>query len=134
MRRVSHVLALEKHVNLTERRTQRVVALPALTHQVVDLLGAGGRRRQLHGGRRHRGADAAAAAAAAGDVVEPAVFDHLLVVETGERLNASQTEHLPQRYGERPHVAFRRESALDRTDVKTLINKFENKTFRKNEI
>ena len=106
MWRVSHVLALKEHVNFTERRPQRIVTLPTLAHQVVDLPGTAGRLRQLDGGRRAREPTER-------HVVQPAILNHLLVVEPGERLHPSQTEHLPESHRERPDVALRRELTLN---------------------
>lgn len=45
-RRVAQVLALKEHVDFPEGRAVGVGALPALAHQVVDLLGAVGGLRQ----------------------------------------------------------------------------------------
>lgn len=55
-RRVAQVLALKEHVDFPEGRAVGVGALPALAHQVVDLLGAVGRLRQqgLAGGSSNR--------------------------------------------------------------------------------
>lgn len=35
---VSEILALEKQMNFSKRRSVRLVPLPALAHQIVDLL------------------------------------------------------------------------------------------------
>jgi len=105
VRRVAHVLALKEHVYLAEGRPQRVVTLPTLAHEVVDLARTSGRLRQLHG-RRGGGS------APRRHVVETTVVNHLLVVEPPEGPRAGETEHLPQRHGERPDVTLRRELAL----------------------
>ena len=45
---VAHVLALEKHVDLSEGGSLQLITIPTLPHQVVNLLGAEGRAGEEH--------------------------------------------------------------------------------------
>ena len=89
-------------MHLAERRPARLVAVPALAHQVVDLLRAARRRRQV----------ALHAVAAA---IVAAVLDDALVAEVRERLLPAEGEDLPERHRKRPHVTLTRELALKQT-------------------
>lgn len=46
------------------------------------------------------------------------IFDNLLITQFLEGLFASECQYLPQCYGKRPHVAFRREFALNKEKTK----------------
>ena len=98
-RAVAHVLTLQEHVDLAERRPAGLVAVPALAHQIVDLA-----RAQ----RRLRGADLETVAA----VVVIEVVDDLLVGESIEWLLLCERQDLPHGDSKRPNVAFARKLAL----------------------
>ena len=74
-------------------------AVPALDHEVVDLSRTVGRLAQ------HDVQLVAGTAARA-------VVEHLFVGERVERALARERQDLPQRHGERPHVALRRKLVL----------------------
>lgn len=86
-----------------------LVALPALAHEVVDLLGGG-----------RGGGQVPLPAVAVEEVAH--VLDDLLVAELGEGLRAAEGEDFPQRHGERPHVALGRELALK--DIEFLARRW----------
>jgi len=98
-RRVAHVLALEEHVDFTERRPVDFNAVPTLDHEVVDLTGAVGRLTE-HNVELMSGT-------AAGTVV-----DDLVVGECFEWTLTSKSEDFPQCYRERPDVTLTRELVL----------------------
>jgi len=94
-------------VNLAERRPLNLDAVPTLDHEVVDLTRAVGRLTE-HDVELMTGA-------AAGTVV-----DDLVVGECFERTLSGECEDLPQRHGERPHVALRCELVLRTQRTKNL--------------
>ena len=106
-RRVSHVLALQEHVNLAERRPVDLDTVPALDHKVVDLTRTVGRLTEHH--------VQLMTSAAAGTVV-----DDLVVGESFERTLTSERQDLPQSDGKRPHVTLTRELVLQHTVYRSL--------------
>ena len=105
LRSISHVLSLQEHVNLSERRPFRRLPIPTLPHEVVNLSGAVARLRQ-------------AAFATVVPVVMAAVVDDLFVGEALERLLPSDGQDLPERDAKRPDVALGREFALQHRNEK----------------
>ncbi len=99
---VSHVLPLQEHVYLPEGGPDGLLSVPALAHEVVDLLGAVPRHGQ------HR-LEPVVPVAMAG------VLNHLLVTQAHERLLTGQGQDLPQGHRERPNVTLTSELALGGT-------------------
>ena len=86
-------------MDLAKRWPLRLVAVPALDHEVEDLLRAVGRLREP---------DVLLVVV----VVVAAVVDHLLVSERVERLLPSKGKHFPQGHRKRPDIALCRELPL----------------------
>jgi len=100
-RAVAHVLPLQEHVHLAERRPLRRVAVPALDHQVVDLARTVARLSQ------HHPLGVGRVQAAALVVAADAVVDDLVVSQGVERSLAGERQDLPQSNGERPNITLR---------------------------
>lgn len=99
-RSITDNFSLKEHVYLAEAGTQRLVAIPALEHQVVDLSRAAVRTGQ-------EGLQPVVL------VTVAAVLNDLFVTQCAVWLLLSECQHLPQGHSERPYVWLRCESTLD---------------------
>ena len=90
---VAHVLPLQEHVDFPERGPLALLPVPALPHQVVDLLGAVRGLRQVH-------------LQVVVAVVVSGILDDLLVGQHVVWLVLVEGQHLPQGDGKWPHVAL----------------------------
>ena len=86
-RRVAHVLALQEHVDLAERWSMQLDAVPALDHQIVDLARTVGRLTEHH-------------VELMTSTATSAVVDHLVVGQRLKRTLACECQDLPQCDGE----------------------------------
>lgn len=107
---VPHVFTLQEHVDLAEGRPGHFVPVPALPHQVIDLLRAVTGLGQVGLGP-------------VPSVVMPAVLYHRLIRELVKRLLSRECQYLPQRDREGPHVALAREFPLQHQDINSYIQK-----------
>ena len=97
---IAHVLTLQEHVNLAERRPEQLVSVPALAHKIVDLFRTQTRTRQEY-------------LLTVVAIVVSTVLDDVIIRQAVERLLACERKYLPQRHRERPDVGSRREFALE---------------------
>jgi len=102
-RHVADIFPLQKHVHFAERRTKVGVRLPALDHQVVELARTAG--------RPGRTTDRRQTAAAGVEVGEHGLVTARKDVVEGPSMS-SQSQDLPQRHTERPHIRLRRHLTL----------------------
>ena len=105
---VAHVLPLQEHVDFPERGPLALLPVPALPHQVVDLLGAVGGLRQVH-------------LQVVVAVVVSGILNDLLVGQHVIRLVLVEGQHLPQGDGKWPHVALCCKLALLKTKLSVKV-------------
>jgi len=84
-----------------------LVALPALSQQIVDLA------RTQHRPVEHQRRQAGTRLIIGGVVPALAVVDDLVVAERWQWRLVRERQDLPRRHAERPHVTLRRETTLE---------------------
>lgn len=114
--RVAEVLPLQEHGDFPEGRPLGLLASPTVQHQIVDILGARGRLRQVV--EKVIGTLLAAVVLAIGVAAvrramqSPKTLHHFLVRRVLVGDSSAQVQDLPQGHRERPYVALRRVLAL----------------------
>lgn len=113
---VSKIFPLQKERYLTESRSLGLLSLPALEHQIVDVLGGGGGPRQVIeavSGILLATIFGIGVAAVSGVMQLPQALHHFLVGQVLVGDTSAEIQNLPEGDCESPHVALGRVFPLE---------------------